>query len=70
MSETPDKTWQQLIDNYLAKLNSWQRMMLNDALIQDKDIPPARIKKKKAVHEQMKRAEKILRDYEREKGYE
>ncbi len=69
MSDTPDAKWQQLIDEYLAKLNSWQKMMLNDAKILEKDIPPARLKKRTGVHVQMKKAEKILRDYEKEKGY-
>jgi len=69
MSETPDAKWQQLIDEYLAKLNSWQKMMLNDAKVMDRDIPPARLKKRSKIHNQMKQAEKILRDYERDQGY-
>jgi hypothetical protein len=69
MTEGPDTKWQELIENYLSKLNSWQKIMLKDPQFTEMKITSGKKQKLNSIYKEMKRAEKELRDYEIEKGY-
>lgn len=69
MSSKPDAHWQALIDDYLNKLHGWQKLASRQSSSPAKKSRRKKSTKLDAAYQQMKAAEKALKEYEAQKGY-